>query len=143
MTRASLQDYNGYKLQILKLCTEPKSINEIAEVLKMDTKISYRIVAQLLSSEFQYLKKVFVDKQAKKGIIQVLKYVTHNSFFVPEVRHVYNGIKTLEPQTFGSRVINFSSDLRLHKLQKQTDAARRSDYKSPKACIGISPVYHG
>ena len=142
MTRATLQDYNEIKLEILKTCTEPKSINEISEAIKMDTRISYRIVAQLLKSEFQYLKKVFVDKQAKKGVIQVLKYVTNNAFFVPEIRRTYKGFKEIEEQTYGSRVIDFSNNLRLHNLQKQTDAIRRNEYKSPKSSIGISPVYH-
>jgi len=139
MTRNKPQDYDFIRKQILEFCTEPKTLTELVELLKVDKNIPYKAIQYLIDKNYI---KPFNSKELYKK-----KYHTINFDYKPPVRKSNYKAKEVHVPSVGGRIYTLDKPFNRDEDNYHTrhiEAQRQRDAERTRArtYVGISSIYN-
>lgn len=139
MTRNKPQNYDYIRQEILKLCTEPKSLSEITEFLNVDRNIPYRAMTHLID---KHCIKTMNDK-----VTRVKKYLTVSTDYVPPVPKSNYKKKEVHVPSLGGRIYTLDKPFKrdednYHTRHIQAQRQRDAERTRARTYVGISSIYN-
>lgn len=137
MTRNKPQNYDFIRQEILKLCTEPKSMLELTELLNVDRNIPYRAMTHLIDGH--------CIKAMNMGSVK--KYLTVSTDYVPPVPKSNYKPKEVHVPSVGGRIYTLDKPFNrnednYHTRHIEAQRLRDSERTRARTYVGISSIYN-